>query len=173
MIVDSGAVEKKPGMNERGSLIVDRLDPSDTATFAECVALDTLAFPYASAYFGLRGMCTWIVRAADARRVLGFLALEFTDAAVHIRGLAVQPDARRRGAARALLGAALQEARSAGKRVALLEVAVGNRDAVVLYLSEGFVIRRRVAGHYTAAVFGGPDAYQMILRLEQPKFWAG
>lgn len=155
-------------MNELSSLIVDRLDPSDTHTFAECVALDTLVFPYPSAYFGLRGIRTWIAR-ADARGVLGFLAAEFTDDAVHIRGLAVQPHARRRGAGRALLVAALQDARSAGKRVALLEVAVGNRAAVALYASQGFVIRRRVAGHYAAAVFGGPDAYQMILRLEQPR----
>lgn len=138
-------------------------------TFVECVALDTLAFPYASAYFGLRGMRTWIARAVDARRVIGFLAAEFTDAAVEIRGLAVHPDARRRGAGRALLGAALQDARSAGKRVALLDVAVGNRAAVALYASEGFVIRRRVAGYYVAPVLGGPDAYQMILKLEPPE----
>jgi len=161
-----------PGMpGERCSAIVDRLDPRDAATFVECVVLDALAFPQASAHFGLRGMGTWIARATDARRVLGFLAVEFADSAVHIRGLAVQPDARRRGVGRVLLRAALQDARSTGKRVALLEAAVGNRAAVALYASEGFAIRRRMAGYYAAPVFGGPDAYQMILQLEPGKLY--
>ena len=53
--------------------------------------------------------------------------------------LAVAPEARRRGIARALLDAASRETRLRGGRTMFLEVAIGNTAARELYRQTGFV----------------------------------
>ena len=58
---------------------------------------------------------------------------------MHILDLAIHPAWRRRGLARALLRVALRRAAAAGAETALLEVRVGNREALRLYESLGFV----------------------------------
>ena len=74
--------------------------------------------------------------------------------------LAVTPEARRRGVARALLADACSEARARHARALLLEVAVGNVAALALYRQAGFVEVGRRARYYA----DGSDA--LILRLD-------
>lgn len=71
-------------------------------------------------------------------------------------GLRVASWARRRGVARAMLGAAVEEARSLGfERMRLV---TGNPDAVRLFLSEGFELRSRVRWWSASRLEGGDPA---------------
>ena len=62
--------------------------------------------------------------------------------------LAVDPDHRRRGAARSLLARAMQQARSeAGVREIRVRVATENVAAIALFIQAGFVVDRDEDGH--------------------------
>lgn len=76
--------------------------------------------------------------------------------------LAVAPDARRQGIARALLGAARAETRLRGARKMFLEVAAGNAPAQELYRQIGFVEVGRRRRYY-------PDSSDaLVLRMNIP-----
>lgn len=62
--------------------------------------------------------------------------------------IAVRPEARRKGAGRALVAAFLAEARRRGAARAFLEVADDNGAAIGLYRSAGFAETGRRAGYY-------------------------
>jgi [ribosomal protein S18]-alanine N-acetyltransferase len=57
---------------------------------------------------------------------------------MHIMNLAVHPQFRRRGVARALLQEGLRQARARGAQIAWLEVRPSNRPALALYEAFGF-----------------------------------
>jgi ribosomal-protein-alanine N-acetyltransferase len=59
---------------------------------------------------------------------------------LHVNTLAVRPDCRRRGFARALMAHVLDEARAGGARRAILEVRRSNAAAVQLYQALGFTV---------------------------------
>lgn len=65
-----------------------------------------------------------------------------------VQGLAVHPDARRRGVARALLRAGVQEARARGARRVTLRVLGTNPSAQALYASEGFEVEGVQRGEF-------------------------
>jgi [ribosomal protein S18]-alanine N-acetyltransferase len=71
-------------------------------------------------------------------RILAYGAFRLVLDELHVMTLAVAPGERRRGLARWLLGFALGRAARAGARRALLELRVGNREALSLYESLGF-----------------------------------
>jgi ribosomal protein S18 acetylase RimI-like enzyme len=92
-----------------------------------------------------------VLGAFEGGRVVGTVTLELTGRIpgghprpplepdqAHVRMLGVHPDARRRGVARALMDALLQEARRAGKRRVTLETAESMAAAQRLYESMGF-----------------------------------
>ncbi|MFE9018362.1 GNAT family N-acetyltransferase [Streptomyces sp. NPDC007808] len=80
------------------------------------------------------------------RRVVGYIRLAFPTplaSNAHVRqiqGLAVADEARGRGVARALIRAAVEEARRRGARRLTLRVLGHNTPARKLYESEGFVV---------------------------------
>ncbi|MGW1951994.1 N-acetyltransferase family protein [Streptomyces sp. NPDC001920] len=80
------------------------------------------------------------------RRVVGYIRLAFPTplaSNAHVRqiqGLAVADGARGRGVARALIRAAVEEARRRGARRLTLRVLAHNTPARKLYESEGFVV---------------------------------
>ena len=78
--------------------------------------------------------------------------------------LAVRPEVRRQGIARALLGAAMREAASCGAGVMFLEVAAGNRPARALYAALGFAEIGRRRRYYA----GGADALVLRAALTPP-----
>lgn len=101
-------------------------------------------------------------RAARAALVLGLLT--HTRMAVdeaYVEELAVDPSARRLGAARSLLAACADEARRAGRRRLTLWVTTNNAPAIALYRSEGFVVRRRRRTPVGRLVFRAPGALFM------------
>ncbi|WP_373316946.1 GNAT family N-acetyltransferase [Streptomyces sulfonofaciens] len=87
-------------------------------------------------------------------RLVGYLRLGFpTSLAANahvrqIRGLAVAADARGRGVGRALLDAAVEEARRQGARRLTLRVLGHNAPARALYESAGFVIEGIQPGEF-------------------------
>jgi [ribosomal protein S18]-alanine N-acetyltransferase len=89
----------------------------------------------------------WVLRTADDG-VVGFCSGWLIFDELHIHTLAVRPDQRRRGHARALLDAVLRDAARQGARSATLEVRESNTPAVRLYEDAGFVVRGRRVGYY-------------------------
>jgi ribosomal protein S18 acetylase RimI-like enzyme len=87
-------------------------------------------------------------------QVVGYLALGHptrlaSNAHVwQVQGLAVHPDARRRGVARALLRAGVEQARQRGGRRVTLRVLGTNATARQLYASEGFVVEGVQRGEF-------------------------
>jgi ribosomal protein S18 acetylase RimI-like enzyme len=91
---------------------VERLAPSDVLAVAQCIVLDVESFPHPSALFGCRdeSVPAWVARARGATRVLGFVGGHARGGVLYIHGLAVAPEARRRGIGRALLRKAMEHA---------------------------------------------------------------
>jgi ribosomal-protein-alanine N-acetyltransferase len=76
--------------------------------------------------------------ASDGASILGFLVTWLVHDELHVLNVAVAPEARRRGVARALLDEAEAGARARGARVALLEVRRSNAPAIGLYRARGY-----------------------------------
>ena len=70
--------------------------------------------------------------------VQGFAVVWLVHDELHVLNVAVAPEARRRGVARAILAQVESQARAQGARVAMLEVRRGNVAAIALYLSLGY-----------------------------------
>lgn len=107
----------------------------------------------------------WVVDTEDPRRLpVGFLFDLLASPAGEIITLGVAPEARRRGAARALLADLFARARARRVRAITLEVAADNRPALILYESLGFSRAGLRAGYYRR-----PDASLMdahVLRID-------
>jgi ribosomal-protein-alanine N-acetyltransferase len=95
-------------------------------------------------------------------QIVGYLCLWEIGSEVHITNLAVHPDYRRRGVARALLEAMLAGARQRGVELVFLEVRPTNAEAIGLYASFGFQVIGRRKGYYFD---NGEDALVMEARL--------
>jgi ribosomal protein S18 acetylase RimI-like enzyme len=152
------------------SLEVEKLDPTDLVGMAQCMALDAEAFPYPSIPMGFpAGLRTWVARTEERGRVLGFLVGTSRPPSFYIQGLAVAVAVRRSGVGRALVRACAAGAEGQRLGSVVLHVGVLNRSAVLLYDSEGFEIRRKLADFYRTDVYGGVrDAYEMVLLLRRP-----
>jgi len=146
---------------------IEALVSSDLVAVAQCIAIDADAFPYASAQFGQRTGAAVIeaARALGERRVIGFVASRPRASDLHIEGIAVSRDLRRRGIGRALLRAAAASARAADMNTLSLHVSVENASAIALYEREGLILRRRLRGFYRTGQLGEIDAYEMVLHL--------
>lgn len=81
-----------------------------------------------------------------------------------IEELAVAPEARRSGVARALLAACEEQARSQGRRRLTLWVTGENTGAIALYQATGFSVRQRLRWPIGRIVFRAAGA----LRMEKP-----
>ncbi|HYF09871.1 MAG TPA: GNAT family N-acetyltransferase [Acetobacteraceae bacterium] len=131
-------------------------------------ALHGRAFPPAEAWgpdaiammLGLRG--AFALLAQEAGEPAGFgLARTVADEA-ELLTLAVRPDARRRGHARALLVGIAADAAARGARALFLEVSETNAAARALYEGVGAVEVGRRAGYYA----DGSAALVLRLQLE-------
>ena len=94
--------------------------------------------------------------------VVGYLCFWEIGHEIHVTNLAAHPDLRRRGVARTLLGAVLDDARSRAVSLAFLEVRPTNVEALGLYESFGFRVIGRRKGYYFDT---GEDALVMEARL--------
>jgi ribosomal-protein-alanine N-acetyltransferase len=90
----------------------------------------------------------------------GHIGVKLISSEAHVMTLAVRPERRQRGFARALIEAALNDPASAGARYVHLEVRPSNVAARVLYGSLGFDETGIRPGYY-----GDEDALLMTLDL--------
>lgn len=88
----------------------------------------------------------WVLREDD--QVVAYLCLWEISDELHVTNIAVHPGQRRRGLARQLLGAILEDARSRRIRSVTLEVRPTNDEARTLYESFGFRVVGRRRGYY-------------------------
>ncbi len=105
----------------------------------------------------------WTARAHAGGAPLGFLIAWFVADELHILSVAVLPDARRRGIARALMSAALDFGRTNAVRLVLLEVRRSNRPAIKLYRSFSFSAMGVRPQYYADT---GEDAVEMMVSLD-------
>ncbi len=88
----------------------------------------------------------WVLREGDT--VVAYLCLWEIGGELHVTNIAVHPGLRRRGLARELLGAILQDGKSRRLRSVTLEVRPTNEEARALYESFGFRVVGRRRGYY-------------------------
>lgn len=95
---------------------------------------------------------------------LGFILCRSGGGEAEILTLAVEPKARRRGFAKALVQVAAGAARIAGAESLFLEVAVDNAAALALYRSTGFSEAGVRRGYYDRG--GGNRVDALVMRLD-------
>jgi [ribosomal protein S18]-alanine N-acetyltransferase len=79
----------------------------------------------------------------------------------HVVSIAVLPQARRKGAAKALINRALEGMAYYRAKQGFLEVRVTNEIAISLYKQLGFEVTRTINGYYS----DGEDAYVMTKKI--------
>ena len=96
----------------------------------------------------------------------GFILIRVAADEAEVLTLAVAPEARRRGAGRALVREGVAAARAAGAEAMFLEVASDNAAALALYAGEGFAEVGRRRGYYARGRGQAADA--LVLRRALP-----
>ncbi|MDR3449335.1 MAG: ribosomal protein S18-alanine N-acetyltransferase [Alphaproteobacteria bacterium] len=99
--------------------------------------------------------------ASESGQPIGFLLCQISGGESEILTFCVASSARRKGAGRALLAAAMEEARAKGACRMFLEVASDNLAAASLYEKAGFRVTGRRAAYYRS----GADAVMYALDL--------
>jgi [ribosomal protein S18]-alanine N-acetyltransferase len=147
------------------SLALDRMRPED---LDEVLAIERASFtmPWSRGAFLYemqqnRVARCWVGRDDDGR-VAGYLCLWEVADEVHITNVAVRPNMRRQGIARALLSSVIDNARARAFKIVVLEVRPSNHHAVTLYESFGFKVVGRRHGYYYDT---GEDALVMEIGL--------
>lgn len=147
------------------SLALDRMRPED---LDEVLTIERASFtmPWSRGAFLYemqqnRVARCWVARDDDGD-VAGYLCLWEVADEVHITNVAVRPNARRQGIARALLRSVIDNARAGAFKVVVLEVRPSNHHALMLYESFGFRVVGRRHGYYYDT---GEDALVMEVAL--------
>jgi [ribosomal protein S18]-alanine N-acetyltransferase len=147
------------------SLALDRMRPED---LDEVLAIERASFtmPWSRGAFLYemqqnRVARCWVGRDDDGR-VAGYLCLWEVADEVHITNVAVRPNVRRQGIARALLSSVVDNARARAFKIVVLEVRPSNHNALTLYESFGFKVVGRRHGYYYDT---GEDALVMEIGL--------
>jgi ribosomal-protein-alanine N-acetyltransferase len=126
------------------------LEPSDLHVDLEAELNREIALP-------------WLIRAHSGAPPAAFLLAWGVVDELHLLELASHPEQRRKGFARALLGALLAHARTQHTRLILLEVRRSNLAAIALYESFGFETTGVRRGYYSDT---GEDALEMRITLD-------
>lgn len=147
-----------------------RLRDITQADLPEAMRIERAAFRYPWSEFMLQSEMTheWshvcLAEEGDVERptMLGFIVFWIICDELHVLNIAVDPVQQRRGVGRALMRAAMTQARQAAATYATLEVRRTNRAAIRLYESFGF---RTTAIRPKYYVENGEDALVMGLAM--------
>lgn len=148
-------------------MLLRAFNPGDLTILRE---IDAACFPpgvsYSQeelrAFIAHRNSRTWV--AQEGEQVIGFLiAQKAPFRSVHIITIDVAQGSRRRGAGRALLGAAEAWAVLEGAGSMELETAVDNWTAQAFYDKQGYVKARKIENYYA----NGAAAWVMVKRLKR------
>ena len=110
----------------------------------------------------------WVLR--DGEPIVAYLCLWEIGEELHVTNIAVHPSLRRRGLARQLLSAILDDGRTRRLRSVTLEVRPTNEEARTLYESFGFRVVGRRKGYYYDT---GEDALIMETDLQSARLRTG
>jgi len=143
------------------TVLVSRMAPEDRPA-AEAVAQATSAAVDMAAELARPWALVWVAREEIRGEPTAFLVAWAVADELHLIHIATRPDARRRGAGRALLTTMIDHARSRKSRLVLLEVRRSNRPAIRLYRAFGF----SAIGVRRAYYSDGEDAIEMMLTLD-------
>ncbi|MBA2661493.1 MAG: ribosomal protein S18-alanine N-acetyltransferase [Bradymonadaceae bacterium] len=113
---------------------------------------------------GLAWSRTWLVEDPSTGQLLAFLVFWIVHDEVHILNVAVDPAARRRGIARAVLRHFVAICRQKRVSFVTLEVRAGNEAARGLYAALGF---RRIGRRKNYYADNGEDGVVMGLNIEE------
>jgi ribosomal-protein-alanine N-acetyltransferase len=151
------------------------IDPMRPDDLDEVVAIERASFgmPWSRGAFLYeieqnRVARCWVLR--EGGRIAAYLCLWEIGDELHVTNIAVLPSLRRRGLARQLLGAILEDGRSRRLRTVTLEVRPTNEEARGLYDSFGFRVVGRRRGYYYDT---GEDALIMETDLQGTRLRAG
>ena len=121
--------------------------PTMAAIHAACFARSWNAGAMAQ-FLVAPGCFSLLASTAWPQSVQGFVIVRSVGDEAELFTLAVHPDHRRIGLARALLGATITNLRAAGPKHLFIEMADGNAPARGLYQSLGAVVVGRRKGYY-------------------------
>jgi len=147
-----------------------RLRPMTAADLDGVLAIEHVSFtvPWTRGIFedelAREGDRVWLVAEEDGACV-GYAGIMLAPDAAHVMNIAVAPDARRRGTARALLLALAEAAAARGASVLTLEVRRSNTPAVELYRRLGFEAAGVRPRYYDET---GEDALILTADLARP-----
>jgi ribosomal-protein-alanine N-acetyltransferase len=118
----------------------------------------------------LAGAGAFALAAEAETGLVGFVLCRALAGEAEILTLAVDPAARRRGVARALLAAAVAASQAAGAETLFLEVAADNAAAIGLYTGARFVRAGARPGYYARGegVFVDAAVMRLDLKHEHP-----
>lgn len=102
----------------------------------------------------------WLVAVQDGE-VLGYIGSQTVLGEADMMNVAVSPDHRRKGVGRALIQRLIDDLKSQGSHILMLEVRVSNTPAITLYEDLGFVQVGRRPNYYR-----NPKEDALILRKE-------
>jgi ribosomal protein S18 acetylase RimI-like enzyme len=147
-------------MDDRG-LFVQRLRPEEVGQ-ALTVAAPSLTGPLDLQAEANNPACRiWLAAETQSGKPIAFLVVWLVGDEIEIVNIRTQLEARRRGAARALLHALIDFAKVTRGRALWLEVRAGNEAALGLYGCLGFEVVRRRPRYYDDS----EDALVMTLAL--------
>lgn len=134
---------------------------------AQVAALEKLCFPDPWSERSVASeldnpLSLWLV-ATEGERVLGYVGSQSVLDEADMMNVAVHPDARRRGLARSLVEALIEQLKDREVRMLTLEVRASNEPAKALYETMGFTQVGRRKNYYLA-----PREDALILRKEWP-----
>lgn len=132
------------------------IDLIERSSFVEARPLSTFAAELE------RSIARLVVAKLDGR-LIGYCNYWLVLDEASLLSIAVHPDHRGRGIARALLAHLLAEAAAAGCRQVVLEVRRSNQPALALYHRHGFTVSYQRRAYYG----DGEDALVMIQRLAE------
>jgi len=119
-----------------------RIRPASLADVPALAALEQACFSDPWTASGIRETIQYETArtfvAQDSGRILGYVMARISGEEGEILDLAVRPEERRRGIARALLAAVREVLRKDGVREMYLEVRESNHPAIELYRADGF-----------------------------------
>ena len=106
----------------------------------------------------------WVANAEEASTEPdAFLLVWVAADELHVISIGTRPSARRKGLAKALMGALFDYAKTLQSRLILLEVRRSNRAAAALYRSFGFSVARLRKGYYSDPE---EDGIEMLVALD-------
>lgn len=142
-------------------MFVTRLD-TDEADAVRAIADASAATVDVDAELERPWALFWVARSRPGAAPLAFLLAWAVADELHLIHIATHPEARRQGAARALMAALLSHAAAVRSRLVLLEVRRSNRAAIRLYRAFEFTAMGVRRTYYA----DGEDAIEMRLTLD-------